>query len=309
MVAPLEIDVLRGEPAPVAALAARSAAALDRPLVGVAEVFVGSASDEGVVVGAFDHARSGVRRGSGGAPVRIGPGSVWLQVALARADALVAADAPRLVNRYVRPLLQALTKIGATAHYFGRDWVSATKRPVAFVGFAHDATTGRCLVEAVVAVSTPFADARWSSFRDVEPVTVADVAPRAGVAQVTEAIVLSYAKAYGYTPRERSLALDAVGGVVAGTPWSATIDEAIGLVGAGRDARGRLVVGGELMASRDAMRRLEGVLARIDGEGRATDPEVVGRAIDECLGDPGVVVFGVRSLDSLRRVILEAAAA
>lgn len=307
MVTARAIDVVQGEPAPVAALAARSSSALDRPLAGVAELFVGTATDEGVAVGAFDHARSGVRRGSGGAPVRVGPGSVWLQLALARANALADADPPRLVNRYVRPLLQALTKTSTLAHYFGRDWVSASRRPVAFVGFAHDATTGRCLVEAVVAVTTPFADPPWASFRDAAPATLVDLAPRADVARVTEAIVAAYAKAYGFDPEARTERLDALADVASGAPWSATAAEAIGLVGAGRDARGRLVVGGELMASRDAMSRLHAALAALDDAGRARDPEAVGEAIDACLGDPGAVVFGVRSLDAIRRVILEAA--
>ena len=73
-----------------------------------------------------------------------------------RVDALVACDESRLVNRYVRPLLRALTKVGATAHFFGRDWVSVAGRPVAWVGFAHDAGTRRTVFEAVVAVGAPY---------------------------------------------------------------------------------------------------------------------------------------------------------
>ena len=82
-------------------------------------------------------------------------------------------------------------------------------------------------------------------------------------------------------------------------PWAATAQEAIGIVGAGPDATGRFRVGGDLLVSRDALAGLESRLAA------APDAEVA-RAVDEALGATGVALDGVRTLDSVRDVILRA---
>lgn len=298
---PSVLHVERLGPAPVSVLAASSWAALDRPLGGDAVLVVGTASDDAVVAGAFDHARPGPRRASGGGPVRVGPGSVWLQLALARPSALVACEPAQLLNRYVRPLLKAITKSGALAHYFGRDWVSAQKRPVAFAGFAHDARSGRALVEAVVAVSTPFADAGRPSFLGHAPVTLAELAGKdPGVAPVADAIVASYASAYARTAEERAPLAPPSLADVAPIPWLATVDEAIGPIGVARAASGALRVGGELMVSRDALASLDEALATID----ASDPAAVGSAVDATLGASGVALFGIRTLTSVRDAIV-----
>src|SRR5687768_9693945 len=98
-----------------------------------AELVIATPAEEAILLGAFQRSSEVdsfyqslplYRRGSGGAAARIGPGTVWLRLALKRPDALVDATAPRLMNRYVRPLLRALTKMGAHAHYFDRDWIS-----------------------------------------------------------------------------------------------------------------------------------------------------------------------------------------
>jgi hypothetical protein len=295
-----DMGVLRLDGASPARLAALSRDALDRVMTSEAELVVAVPQGEAVVLGAFQRASevtSGsprVRRGSGGAAARVGPGSVWVMLALARPDALVACDAARMLNRYVRPILSAMTKSGALAHYFDRDWISVARRPAALVGFAHDASTGRALVEAVIAVSTPFATGERASFLGKAPTTLAEHAPAVVPAKVADAIAAAYPAAYGrsavpFAPRERDAAAADDDG-----PWTATREEAIGILAAGRDRRGRLRVGGELMASRDAMARLEDALARGDD---------ASHAVDEALGAPGVVTFGVRSLDSIRDVI------
>lgn len=299
-------------PPPVAApvAAAWSRSALDRPLSAAAELVVLRLADEALVRGAFDHARAEeapLARGSGGPPVRVGPGSLWVQLALARPDALVACDAPRLVNRYVRPLLKAVTKSAALAHWFGRDWVSASKRPVAFVGFAHDARTGRALVEAVIAGSTPFATGPRPSFLGHAPATLAELTGRTpDLVSLAEAVSAAYATAYDREATVVSLELPpADDPTLPPVAWSATEEEAIGTVGAGRDASGRLRVGGELMASRDAMESLEAAIASLDGAGRVSDEDAVGAAVDAALGPPATV-FGVRALRSVRDVVVRA---
>ena len=83
------------------------------------------------------------------------------------------------------------------------------------------------------------------------------------------------------------------------TPWTARVEEAIGPIFAGRDARGALRVGGELMASRDRIAWLE---ARADA---AHDDEVAA-IVDEALSPPGVALFGVRRLPSIAEAIVHA---
>ena len=155
-----------------------SLASLDRPLEGDAELAVMAVTTGATVLGAFQRHHGAlpsppiVRRISGGAFVRVDRGTLHVVLALARPAALVACDARHIVNRYVRPLLRALTKSGALAHYFGRDWVSVAKRPVGQVGFAHDSRTGRAVFEAFVAVTHAFAPAGRASFLGKEPATL-----------------------------------------------------------------------------------------------------------------------------------------
>ena len=91
------------------------------------------------------------------------------------------------------------------------------------------------------------------------------------------------------------------GGVLADPPWAATADEIIGPLGAGPDARGHFRVGGDLLVSRDALASLEASLP-------ATPDEALGPLVDATLGAPHVALEGVRSLTSIRDVILAARA-
>ncbi|MDB5218905.1 MAG: hypothetical protein JWO86_6832 [Myxococcaceae bacterium] len=311
------LGVLRLEGAAAARLAASSRRALDRPLAHDGELLLATVEDEAVVLGALqraselgaadDVARALLRRGSCGAEAMVGSGSLWVQLALSRADALVRCEPSRLLNRYVRPLLRALTKVGALAHYFDRDWISAGKRPVAMISFAHDAATGRALVEAVVAVRTPFAIRPRPSYLGKAPATLADIGAVVELARLGDAIAEAYASAYGRTivemPEIKAIQPQAPAEDLRAEPaWAAIRDEAIGVVGAGRDGTGRMRVGGELMASRDAVARLEERLAATD----STDPAEIGALVDASLGAPDVALVGVRSLTSLRDVIVEA---
>lgn len=296
-------------------LAAHSRGALDRPLAHPGELWVAVASDRARLLGAFGRPAEGAggssgaggpptwRRGSGGPEVIVGPGTVHVALALASPGAIVPCDEKRIVNRAVRPLLQALTRTGALAHYFGRDWVSVRHRPAAWVGFAHDAGTRRTLFEAFVAVSTPFVEGPRASFLEKEPTTLEEVTGRpCSPERIAEAIVEAYLKAWDLEPD--ALPRLGVSGAQAGDvevpagerPWAASVDEAIGVLGAGPDARGVFRVGGDLLASRDAVARLEAALP-------ATADDALGALVDETLAAPGVALDGVRSLESVRDVI------
>ncbi|HSO33758.1 MAG TPA: hypothetical protein VLT33_14595 [Labilithrix sp.] len=294
-----------------AELAALSRSALDRPLLHPAELLVAVPVDEALVIGAHQRASELPagdprlplrRRGSGGAEARVGTGTLWLQLSLAQSSALVACPPERLLNRYVRPLLRAITRAGVMAHYFERDWVSGAKRPVASIAYAHDATSGRACVEVIVAVATPFTIRARATTMGKEPATLAELGGNGDPRALARAVIAAYEEAYGAASGAAPVASALDGAAVLDEPaWSAVVAEAIGLVGAGRDGAGRLRVGGELMVSRDALARLEAGLAQ-----EPMDAAALGALVDATLGAPGVALFGVRSLGSIRDVILRA---
>jgi hypothetical protein len=305
---PSPLGVVRAGERSAVEVAAASRAALDRPMRRGAELTVAVVSDEALLLGAFQRAAGlpkpevGVpvaRRGSGGPEVRVGPGTLYVGLALAHPAALVACDEKRVVNRYVRPLLRALTRTGSLAHYFGRDWISVAHRPAGWTGFGHDAATRRTLFEAFVAVRTPFARGDRASFLGRAPGTLEALAGRPVDPDVLmRAVVEAYA---------RDVAFDELpwvdgsveGHTTADPPWAATLEEAIGTIGAGIDAGGTFRVGGDLLVSRDALAALEARLAL------APDADVPA-AVDETLAVPGVALDGVRALASVRDVILRA---
>ncbi|MGA7122696.1 MAG: hypothetical protein WBY94_21530 [Polyangiaceae bacterium] len=292
-------------------IAAHSLGALDRPLRTPAELWVAVASDSALVLGAFQRGVQWrdeptlLRRESGGPEVRVGEGTVHVALALASPGALAPCDERRIVNRSVRPLLRALTKTASApgpANFFGRDWVSVAHRPAAWVGFAHDATTRRTLFEAFVAVRTPFAAGARTSFLGKAPGTLETIAGRSlDPTRLAEAIVEAYANETDWTalaPPEPFGARDESDPRLE-PPWSATCEEAIGTLGAGRDARGAFRVGGDLLVSRDA-------LARLGERAEGADVADLGRIVDDTLAAPGVALDGVRSLASVRDVIARA---
>jgi hypothetical protein len=298
-------------------IAAHSRAALDRPLARPGELWLAIARDEAVLLGAFQReagspapgTRTRWRRGSGGPEVRLGPDTLHLALALAHPGALTPCDEKRIVNRAVRPLLRALTRVGALAHFFGRDWISVLHRPAAWVGFAHDATTRRTLFEAFVAVRTPFHVAARPSFLGKSPGTLDEIVGKAiEPERLIDAIVEAYAAAWAVEPFDASPPEPLAegehandlgsGGPSGDPPWAATIEEAIGTLGAGPDAFGVFRIGGDLLVSRDA-------LARLEARSPHVSDDALGALVDEILGAPGVALDGVRSLTSVRDVILQ----
>lgn len=186
--------------------------------------------EEMVLLGAFQRScevQAGLplrRRASGGAAVRIGPGTVWFQ------EPFEGIEPDKVLNRAVRPLLAWLTKkTSRPVRYFGRDWIAVDGRPVGIVAFAHESKTGRGLFDAFVSARSLVTLGARASYRGKEPMTL-DVDP--------EAIA-----------GERGV-FDTFD-VADDPPWEATAEDAIGLVGAGRDRGGVLRAGGEFMGSSD----------------------------------------------------------
>lgn len=307
------LDVRIGERRAARSVAAWSAAALDRPLAADAELGIAVVGDAATVLGAFQRtseiAAAGalpvLRRGSGGAAFDVTPGAVWMVLALREPSSLVPCDAPRLMNRYVRPLLRALTRVGALSHYFGRDWVSSAKQPVAHVAFAYDAGSGRSTFEALLGTDAPFSAAPRTSFDGKAPVALRALAPRVEVPRLVETLASAYeelARSEGVGVTRGELAAVADAPLVAPSTWEATREEALGVVGASREGS-RLAVGGALCVARDALRAFEDALAGIDPQDEAR----LAQLVDTHLGAPEAALFGVRSLASLRDAVAEAA--
>jgi len=296
---------------------ALSRAALDAPLLVDAELSVVELTTAATVLGAFQRHHGAaddrplLRRGSGGPFVRVAPGTLHVMLRLKHPAALVPCDARRIVNRHVRPLLRGLTRTGALAHYFGRDWISVAHRPVGQVGFAHDTRTQRTVFEAFVAIAEPVVPSGRGSLLGKEPGTLASVTGRDFDARVVcGRIVDAYAELDGCERRDG--VLECVGPDVTelgnDPPWAATSEEAIGTIGAGVDRAGVLRLGGDLLASRDALDR---VAARVSALSRTyllpeASAEAVGAIVDEELSGSHVALDGVRSMASLRDVLVRA---
>jgi hypothetical protein len=259
------------------------------------ELVVTAPSESVVVRGAFERPNAGeLRRGSGGAAVRVGPGTLWIQLSLPRPDALVACPPGAIVNRYVRPLLRTLTRVtGTPASYFGRDWVSVAHRPVAAVGFAYEARTGRTLFEAIVGVNEPFATEARPSFRGKSPVTLAELAGAVDPLRLAAAIE----EAYAVANHEPTIGSTNPPGEAIEPPWTAFREEAIGVVAAGPDRHGRLRIGGEIMGAYD-------VVAELASEAATAPIDAIGEIVDRHAAR--AVLFGIRSFASIRDVIVEA---
>jgi hypothetical protein len=287
---------------------------LDRVLTLDAELSVTEIATEARVLGAFQRGvgvASGaplVRRVSGGALLLANAGMLHVALAMTSPSALVSCDPTKILNRYVRPLLRALTKCGAPASYFGRDWISVAHRPAASVGFAHEARTGRTVFEAFVALREPFSDPR-SSFLGKSPGSLEAICGRTiDPAFLSGAIVDAYLAAgdrarTDLSPSELTAPLADAEEFLADPPWVSCAEEAIGRVCAGPDRRGALRLGGDLLASRDAVARLEVEVAVL---GPAPERDAVGRVVREAFAAPGVALEGVRDVGTLRDVLVEA---
>lgn len=307
-----------------AEIAAHSRSALDRTLRHDGELWVAIATDEARVLGAFQRVQASssnsagalvptpvgplLRRGSGGPEVLLGPGTVHVALALSHPGSLMSCDEKRIVNRYVRPLLRALTATGNHAAFFGRDWISVSKRPAAWVGFGHDRATGRTLFEAFVAVAFSFASSSTrASFRGRAPGTLESIGGhRLDPTRIAAAVIDAYSEGhevFDTAPPDPTPVMDPlvanVTGVTFEPPWAAVYDEAIGRIGAGPDARGVFRVGGDLLVSRDALAQLETRVA-------VAAEDDVGPLVDASLTAPGVALDGIQSLTNLRDVIVRA---
>lgn len=266
---------------------------------------VASVAGAGVVRGAFESNRRAelptYRRASGGRSARLTDGSMYCAFFLPRPEqAAPDVNAGNLLNRLLRPLLKALSGMGALAHYFGRDWVAIDKRPAVTVAFAHERNTGRTLIEAFLGVSSSVAvDPEHVSYLGKQPDSIERLARRPlDLEELTKRIVHAYAVAYHFEWRDQAWPSGAATELEREPAWQSTVSEPIGLVGARRDEQGTLHLGGELMMSHDVLRGLTEWLGSARGESE------IDEALRACLGGDEVAMFGLRDASSLKHLVL-----
>lgn len=289
---------------------AQEAAAYVAPIVG-----------EGILLGRFQRARSTVdlprlegsglsllRRKSGGPALRVGRGQVYVSLDLASPASLGGvADPGRALNRHVRPLLRALTSLSnITATSGGRDLILARGEPIARVFIHHHRATGATGLEAIVHVSRSSDldethDLAHGSIERPKCKTLNEILGReVAPGEVVEAILRELAAAAAGSVET----FDPPGGGARVDPeepaFTAMIEEAIGLLGAVVE-RDRVTIGGDLMASDDALEALGREVFALE------DDEAIGAAIDRAFTE--AMLLGVRSLESIRKVVRAAKSA
>jgi len=275
------------------------------------------------VLGAFQRAASALnlprladlplpvrRRASGGPALRVGPGTLHVLVTLPTVATLTPGDAPRLVNRHVRPLLRALTRVGhKPAHFLGRDWVSIDRVPVAWVGFAHHAGSGHAAFEAFVAVThsvaLPSVDDGYPARSLLEhpktPTTLQALTSQPlSVELVADAIRAAYEKEYGDHLQEQTWSWETRLPLAHDErpPWSTLVEEAIGYIGA--SAAPAREIGGDFFASSDLVSAIN---AWWSSQPENVDHATLENALFEMLRAKPYALEGIRNLQSLVRAI------
>jgi len=248
-----------------------------------------------------------VRRATGGPALRVGRGQVHVTLALTHPAALGGvADPNRALNRHVRPLLRALDALGSQPTTFGgRDIVLMGAAPIAWVGLGHVRSTSTTTIEAIVALSRPFGlpaeldlahGAIAPRFLGRTPSTLEAVLgqpidPDAVVGAIVAAYALQAEDSVATEP-PASLPMTRVD---ADEPaFTAMVEEAIGLLGARRNAAGLVELGGDLFASADALASLGAALSQ------PSDDDAMRATIDATLD--GALLLGVRDVGAFARL-------
>ncbi|MEI6223852.1 MAG: hypothetical protein WCS72_03805 [Deltaproteobacteria bacterium] len=295
-------------------------------------VAVASFATEALLLGRHQRATSSVdlaaaeagvvpvlRRTGGGRTLLVGPGAVGLLVYTPPGQQLAPTPFPpdRITNRYVRGLLAALRRLGAShSAWFGRDFVSSDGKRVATV--AQEGTGGGArLLEALVAVDRDLAlpgalaVARTHSDPRAEgplPVSLADLIGR--VAGLDE-VAATLAECFGQLGNREPLLLEAD---LPGAEHPPAREDEVGLAESGSHeipigflealagvAAGRLIgprIRGDFVAPAETLRALEASL-----EGAPLDQAGIGQRVDQAFHGPGAFLQGVTNLADIARVV------
>jgi len=273
-----------------------------------------------------------VRRWTGGHATAYGDGILSISLILPGPSAwLPAAEsipAEKLLNRHVRGLLRAFSALGAPAFYPGRDCVTVSARPVAYVSCERDAL-GVCLVQAVVGLSRPYrvenAPAAPEEGVGAQATCLAELlrGPADLGEQVGDAVLSAYAARHGLSldvaaptelesqavaEREARLRLhgpqeDSVEGMVGSGLFATPIGglEAFVALEQSRTLR-RVRILGDFIADSAGVTELEEALRM-----RPADWHSVDGAVERILGGPEHFTLGLRERQTVTHAVLEAA--
>ena len=256
-----------------------------------------------------------VRRATGGRTLRAGDGCLAIAIAVQHTGALLAdgGDIPprKIVNRFVRPVLGLLNRAGVGAAYFGRDFISASSRAVASVGWDSRADGG-ALFECVVGMSRSLADDEpWSAATTAEHALrhpgpeLAKVLEQAFLERLGVEVVPgppapqlqapSWPPAFETLPRARASRDIPIGQLHA-------FVDALGTEG-GTPRIARAALRGDFQADAESVLRLEHLLA-----GCPAVFEEVGKRVDAVFGPRGLgTIVGLKSLAPIAEAFVEAA--
>lgn len=276
------------------------------------------------------HRAHALRRRTGGPTFRLGPGTLYVGLAMKHASVLMETPPTRILNRTVRPLLAALRAGGLPAHYFGRDFVSVDKRPAGALGWART-PDGRVLFEVALSVRESFAPPRahmpdeiWEArgaapLMGKEPLVLDSLRPELTELSLAEHVIRAYESALGQMlargdalavpPDEEALAApeeDSRGDEALLVRWSAPRGIPIGVAraGAALDARGHLSfvsLAGDFYQDDDAPERLASLLL-----GGPAQSARVRDAINQTYARGAACIEGTSSLQPLLEALLEA---
>jgi hypothetical protein len=291
-----------------------------------AQLHIGLINQPTLILGAFQRAAGCLpeksklpptlnvaQRWSGGPTVFADKGSIHLWLFLPSVDALEPCDTQRLLNRHVRPLLKGLTRAGAQAAYFGRDWITIQRRPAAWIGFAHHAEHGSAIVEAIVGVQSSFVpEASLSAYPAREHHPFLGKTPGSlnqlynksfDQEQLTTAIQTAYEQRYPEQIRMVTLPEAQLLVPVSdwNSSWQALEEDVIGFVGV-QTAPGTRGVGGDFFASNDVITNLNNLLEHLP---ESPTKEQVHQCFDQAWSQTGFALDGLKRPNRIQELYLE----
>jgi hypothetical protein len=241
-----------------------------------------------------------LRRCTTGTAVYIGQHAIVWTLALPHVAALHPDATPRtLLNRNVRGFLAGLSRGGAPARYFGREWIAIDHRPAALLGF--DALPdGRIVIEVFAGLDATIAlpgelcadeERAVDRWRGKEPLKLGAGDPAELARRVIEAVA-ARAGARGASvdlPGDRALIApitDPRDPVPAGLARAASSRAPIGWIDAAAAiASKQLWIGGDALVASFAVRALADAIAR--GEAPAPGDAPIDGASWSDLADAG----------------------
>ncbi len=271
-------------------LAKRGDAAITASLVEGPAVVLGALQRAGRVVDLAACATAGttvLRRWTTGTAVYIGPHAILWTLALPHVAALQADATPRtLLNRNVRGFLAGLSRGGAPAQYFGREWIAIHHRPAALLGF--DALPdGRIVIEVFAGLDATIAlppalcadeERAVDRWRGKEPLAIAADDPAGLARRVIEAVAARAGARGDRAERTIDLQLESTAPITdprdpvpAGLALAASTRAPIGWIDAAV-ATSRLWIGGDALAASFAVRAIADAIARGEAPAPADAP-------------------------------------